>query len=675
MAMNHSLLGPSNRLTKAQHRLLRLEALEHRSMLAVDVVPSIETVAAASADDAALWIHPTDTSKSVIIGTAKESASALRVYDLAGNQLQAVNSGKINNVDLRYNFPLNGQSVGLVAGSNRSNNSIAIYKLNAQTGLLENAAARTISTGMAIYGLCMYHSPTTGKYYVFANSSSGQVQQWELFDAGNGKVDAKQVRSFSVGSQTEGCVADDVLGQLYIGEEDRGIWKYSAEPSGGSARTSVDQTGGGHLSADVEGLTIYYAQDGKGYLLASSQGSSQFAVYQRDGNNSYVGNFKVVAGNGIDAVTNTDGIDVTNAALGSLFPNGAFVSQDNDDNFKLTRWDSISTAFGGLLTDTTWDPRLIGKADGVNQTPQVNAGGDQLATLGASVALDGTASDDGLSSALATTWSVVSGPGDVTFASASSIDTSATFSAVGTYVLRLTADDSELSAGDEVTIQITAVPTTPQDIVFQDGVSAGGSYRGTRDTMLWGDNKSANSGTTKSIDVDGSPDHAVLIAWDVSVIPQNSTIKSAQIKLQITDKSSHSYPVYALTRAWEETQATWTRAKQGVNWATAGALAASDRGTVAIGNLTATKTGQAIITLNAAGVALVQSWVNNPATNFGILLQNYANATDGITFATREATSASTRPMLSVSYLPASAPGSSFALAIAAGLELKPKKT
>jgi hypothetical protein len=84
-----------------------------------------------------------------------------------------------------------------------------------------------------------------------------------------------------------------------------------------------------------------------------------------------VGSFKLVAGGGIDAVTDTDGIDVTNLALGPAFPQGMFVAQDNDDNFKFARWDAIDTAFGGsLTTDTIWDPRLVGLP------PQSNLVGD-----------------------------------------------------------------------------------------------------------------------------------------------------------------------------------------------------------------------------------------------------------------------------------------------------------
>lgn len=349
----------------AGNRALRFEPLELRTMMAVSVVPSVETVAASGGeDDAAIWIHPTNTAQSRIIGAVKTGASALRVFNLSGQEVQSVAVSGVNNIDLRYNFPLAGQPIALLAGSNRSNNSIALYKVDSQTGMLESVATRTISTGMAIYGCAMYVSPVSGKYYVFVSSESGQVQQWELFDNGAGKVDARQVRSFNVGSQSEGIVADDVLRHLYVGEENAGIWKYSAEPGGGSARILVDGTGaGGHLDADVEGLTIYYANGGRGYLLASSQGNSEFAVYQRDGNNAFVGSFALVAGGGIDAVTDTDGIDVSNFGLGSQFPLGLFVAQDNDDNFKLARWDAIDAAFGGaMIADTSWDPRLIGRA-------------------------------------------------------------------------------------------------------------------------------------------------------------------------------------------------------------------------------------------------------------------------------------------------------------------------
>ncbi|HXG67030.1 MAG TPA: phytase [Blastocatellia bacterium] len=291
-----------------------------------------------AADDPAIWVHPKDPSQSTIIGTNKQGGIA--VYDLAGIKLQYLADGQMNNVDLRDGFPLGGEKVTLVTASNRSNNSIAVYRVNPATRLLENVAARTITTG-PIYGVCMYRSARTGKFYSFTTGKTGDVEQWELFDNGSGKVDAKKVRQFKAKSQVEGCVADDELGHFYVGEEAVGIWKVSAEPDGAAELTLIDKAGaGGHLVADVEGLTIAYGKDGSGYLIASSQGNNSFIVYRREGDNQFVKAFRIASEGGMDGVEDTDGIDITTANLGPAFPEGVFVVQDgiNDkgnQNFKL----------------------------------------------------------------------------------------------------------------------------------------------------------------------------------------------------------------------------------------------------------------------------------------------------------------------------------------------------
>ncbi len=108
----------------------------------------------------------------------------------------------------------------------------------------------------------------------------------------------------------------------------------------------------------------------------------------------------------------------------------------------------------------------------VNQTPTVDAGADASVVEPGPVTLDGTVSDDGLPAppgVVTTSWTKVSGPGTVTFGDAAAVDTSATFSATGSYVLRLTADDSELSASDDVTITVTAAPVNQAPTVAAGG--------------------------------------------------------------------------------------------------------------------------------------------------------------------------------------------------------------
>ena len=92
-----------------------------------------------------------------------------------------------------------------------------------------------------------------------------------------------------------------------------------------------------------------------------------------------------------------------------------------------------------------------------NNPPSVNAGQDQQITLPAAANLDGTVTDDGKPNppgAVTTTWTKQSGPGTVTFGNPNAIDTTANFSTTGTYVLRLTANDSELQAYDELTVTV-----------------------------------------------------------------------------------------------------------------------------------------------------------------------------------------------------------------------------
>lgn len=322
---------------------------------------SVETAPVPSngdaADDPAIWINPNDPSQSVIIGTDKESG-ALAVYSLDGKQMQYLDTGEVNNVDLRYDFPLNGGSAVLLTASNRSDNSIAVFQFDPASRRLSAVTARNNRSSIDVYGLCMYRSARSGSFYTFVTEDGGgSVEQWEIKPDGSG-VTMTRVRTLRLGSQTEGCVADDVSGALYIAEEDVGIWRYGAEPDAGSDRRQIDATGNsGHLRADVEGLAIYYAGADAGYLIASSQGNDSYVLYDR-ASNAYIGTFKIVDGD-VDGTNETDGLDVTNRPMGPAFPYGALVVQDGDNrdgsrssrqDFKIVPWEVVAAHFEPALT-------------------------------------------------------------------------------------------------------------------------------------------------------------------------------------------------------------------------------------------------------------------------------------------------------------------------------------
>jgi hypothetical protein len=81
------------------------------------------------------------------------------------------------------------------------------------------------------------------------------------------------------------------------------------------------------------------------------------------------------------------------------------------------------------------------------------------------VNLDGTVSD-GDDNPFTTAWTLVSGPVPVTIASPSSVDTTATLSAIGTYIFRLTANDGYGPVSDDVviTVAVTNIPVTQYTI-------------------------------------------------------------------------------------------------------------------------------------------------------------------------------------------------------------------
>ena len=323
----------------------------------VAVTPTVETTFAGSygdaADDPAIWANSADPAQSLVIATDKKAG--LYVYDMQGKVVQFLADGKMNNVDLREDFELGGEKVVLVTASNRTDKSIATYRLDTRKRELVDVADGVQPTGLGDpYGLCMYRDADDGRTYVFINGDDTRKRQWELVATRNGRVQAKLVRDMSFDSQTEGCVADDASGALYVNEEDIGLWRLSAKPDGGDAKTIVERIADNPaVKDDYEGLGIYDLGDGRGYLVVSSQGNDSYAVYRREGKQEYLGSFAVVADplRGIDGISETDGLEVTSRNLGPGFEHGAMIAQDGrnvmpveNQNYKYVPWSSIARA-------------------------------------------------------------------------------------------------------------------------------------------------------------------------------------------------------------------------------------------------------------------------------------------------------------------------------------------
>lgn len=165
--------------------------------------------------------------------------------------------------------------------------------------------------------------------------------------------------------------------------------------------------------------------------------------------------------------------------------------------FLLQSSQSVDTLTQQIATLNTVRNLMVSRSTS-NQAPIVDGGPDQTVIFPAQANLNGTVSDDGLpeGGTLTLTWSQVSGPATATFANAAAEDTTASFPALGTYVLRLTANDSELSASSDLNIQI---------------VDSGGSGEALDVTGVSPTEIAAGSTTTVSISGTGFLDGASLL--------------------------------------------------------------------------------------------------------------------------------------------------------------------
>lgn len=190
---------------------------------------------------------------------------------------------------------------------------------------------------------------------------------------------------------------------------------------------------------------------------------------------------------------------------------------------------------------------------------------------------------------------------------------------------------------------------------FQDGLAPTSAYAGTADTYIRENTATTNYGSAPTLQVDGdepstsTQDMSILLAWDISSIPETAIVEAAEILLNVTNISTGVYTCYGLERSWLESEATWNLASSGSAWAGPGATSGTDRNNTPLCTVSAGTTGSLTIPFNEAGLSRVQEWVNFPSNNHGIIISDPAT-TDGADFHSSETATAMARPRLNVIY-------------------------
>lgn len=294
-----------------------------------------------AADDPAIWRNPADPAASLVAATDKRAG--LHVYGLDGRSLAFDPAGRLNNVDL---IDLGERGI-LVAASDRNdeaNAQIRLYRLDPDGPRLVRLGTVPGGKGEA-YGICLAPG-TDGSVDAFSVLKEGRIEQVAI--SYDGKVASGTiVRSLNVPSQPEGCVVDARNGQLFVGEEEAGIWRFNARADGPVAGQLVARVDRKQLVPDVEGLALAPEGADSGYLIASSQGDNAFALYRLP-DMAPAGRFHIARGK-LGSVEDTDGIALVLGDFGPGFPGGLFVAQDGKNrpkaqNFKLVSWAAIKSA-------------------------------------------------------------------------------------------------------------------------------------------------------------------------------------------------------------------------------------------------------------------------------------------------------------------------------------------
>lgn len=296
-------------------------------------------------DDPAIWIHPTEASKSLIIGTDKETGGGLYAYDLAGKIVNSfINMGRPNNVDIAYGLKIGDQKIDIAVTTEREKNRIRIFSLPdlkpIDNGGIEVFVGEKDRDPM---GVAFYTRASDSTIFAVIGKKFGPNEnylwQYELSAAENKNVSATLVRKFGKFSgkkEIEAIAVDNELGFVYYSDEQAGIRKYIADPSKNN-NSELAFFGQNDFKSDHEGIAIYKNSPTTGYILVSNQQKNTFVVYKREGSKNDSNLHQKIA----EFPTSTiecDGADATSINLGGKFPKGMLVAMSNGMTFHFYDW-------------------------------------------------------------------------------------------------------------------------------------------------------------------------------------------------------------------------------------------------------------------------------------------------------------------------------------------------
>jgi len=302
-------------------------------------------------DDPAIWINPTDPTKSLIVGTDKgDSTGGLWVFNLEGkidSSKCVFNMKRPNNVDIEYGFNLNGTPTDIAVCTERGRDKIRVFSLpnmkaidNGGIPVFEGDSLRSPM------GIGLYKNPQTGDISAIVSRKFGPdgsyLWQYKLMAQPDGSVSGEKVRSFGAFkgmNEIEAIVVDDELGYVYYTDEGSGVRQYYAHPDSSGVELSLFGTTG--FVEDHEGVSVFPTTKGEGYILVSDQGANRLHIFKREGSKRNPFEHQLVKIVNIAAL-HSDGNEITTIPLNSTFTKGLFVAMSTDKTFHFYKWEDLA---------------------------------------------------------------------------------------------------------------------------------------------------------------------------------------------------------------------------------------------------------------------------------------------------------------------------------------------
>ncbi len=317
-------------------------------------------------DDPALWIHPTEPGRSLILATDKETSSGgLFVLGMDGRIRQAiVPLDRPNNVDVEYAVPSGREAMDIAVVTERNQRRLRVFSIRPDGSGLDDEAPRgvpvlagAVGTAGEPMGIALYRRERDGAVFAIVAPKSGPATdylwQYRLEPDEQAGFRGTLVRRFGAFSgvgaapgeagEIEAIVVDDELGYVYYADERHGLRKWHADPDHPDAGRELAVFGTEDYAGDREGLAIYARSDGTGYLVSSDQvpGATRVHVYPREGAAGSAHQHPRLAVLTTEA-DETDGLDVVGRALPG-YPEGILVMMNSGPrNFLIFDWRNVS---------------------------------------------------------------------------------------------------------------------------------------------------------------------------------------------------------------------------------------------------------------------------------------------------------------------------------------------